>query len=97
MLLHEKITNETDDNDLRELLGTVIYSNINNLYNRLKNDEIHHLFYKDYLTGKNPDRWFVRELLKNEDHIDFNEPINDSDYDQLLSDINIGYSADYDL
>lgn len=91
MELHEKITKETSDNALYTLLGSVLYTNISNLYKRLKKDEVHRLFYKDYLSGEKVDKWFVKELLKNECHIDFTKPISEKDYEQLLFDINQGY------
>jgi vacuolar-type H+-ATPase subunit C/Vma6 len=62
------------------------------LYNRLKTDEIHSLFYKDYLSGEKLDKWLAKEILENEDHIDFKNKISEKDYEQLLSDINEGYS-----
>lgn len=92
MELHEKITKETDDNALYTLLGVVLYTNLSHLYNRLKKDEIHPIFYKDYLSGEKVDKWLVKEILENEDHIDFNNQISEKDYEQLLSDINEGYS-----
>lgn len=91
MELHTKITKTMDDNALYTLLGSVLYTNLSHLYNRLKKDEIHHLFYKDYLSGEKVDKWLVKELLENEDHIDFKKPISEKDYEQLLSDINEGY------
>lgn len=91
MELHTKIKKETDDNALYSLLGSVLYKNLSDLYNRLKKDEVHELFYKDYLSGKKLDKWLVKELLENEDHIDFNNPISENDYKQLLFEINEGY------
>ena len=92
MELHEKITKETNDNALYTLLGVVLYTNLSHLYNRLKKDEIHPIFYKDYLSGEKVDKWLVKEILENEDHIDFKNKISEKDYEQLLSDINEGYS-----
>ena len=92
MELHEKITKETNDNALYTLLGVVLYTNLSHLYNRLKKDEIHPIFYKDYLSGEKVDKWLVKEILENEDHIDFNNQISEKDYEKLLSDINEGYS-----
>ena len=91
MELYEKITKETDDNALYTLLGSVLYTNLSHLYNRLRKDEVHRLFYKDYLSGEKVDKWLVKELLENEDHIDFTKPISEKDYEQLLFDINEGY------
>ena len=93
MELYQKITKETDNNALYTLLGSVLYTNLSHLYNRLKKDEIHPIFYKDYLSDEKVDKWFVKELLENEDHIDFNNQISEKDYKQLLSDINEGYGT----
>ena len=93
MKLHENITKETDDNALYKLLGLVLYTNLSHLYNRLKKDEIHPVFYKDYLSGEKVDKWLVKEVLEKEDHIDFTKPISKNDYEQLLYDINKGYST----
>ena len=71
MELYEKITKETDDNALYTLLGEVLYTNLSHLYNLLKKDEIHPIFYKDYLSGEKLDKWLAKEILENEDHIDF--------------------------
>lgn len=92
MELHTKITKETDDNALCCLLGNALYTNLDHLYNRIKKDDVHIVFYKDYLSNDKLDKWFVKELLKNEDHIDFTKTISEEDYDQLLSRINEGYS-----
>lgn len=91
MELYREITKDTDDNALYKLLGTVLYTNLSHLYNRLKKDEVHRLFYSDYLSDEKLNKYFVAELLQNEDHIDFNKPISENDYEDLLNSINEGY------
>lgn len=79
--------------ELSAVLGKEQYNNATLLYNRLKNDnEIHPVFKKDYLSGKELCKWFVYELLINETHLDLKEKIDDNDYDDLKSSINEGYS-----
>lgn|GEM_PF-6610733 len=52
------------------------------------------MFYKDYLNDEKLNKWLIKELLENENHIDFKNQISKDDYDQLLSDINEGHSSD---
>ena len=66
MELHEKITKETDDNALYTLLGVVLYTNLTHLYNRLKKDEIHPIFYKNVSTFSIPEKLkkaFVEKII----------------------------------